>query len=455
MLESRHGKQLFLAFGDLLVLVAAMFFSLLIRSGKLPTWPELSIHYLHFAPTFAGWILVHYIAGLYSPEHAFGVYPMTLRILGSSFIMVLGTALLFYLNAGVPITPKTVLAIFGIVSFGGMALWRQMASVIGRKALARTALGFVGWSHASADLFTVLRDEPFRGFDVIGAYARPDCELDLPPGVARLSIAELASTVKARNNGLLVIGDETNLPEEARATLFNLLGAPVRFMRLDDFYELVFRRVPIGIIDDLWFLENVNLVAKQSYEPFKRILDVVVSLIGLMVSLPFWPVIWLAVKAGSPGPLLFKQARLGRHGKVFTVLKFRTMRVTGNDFAPTAEGDPRITVAGRFLRSSRLDEIPQLLNILLGEMSFIGPRPERPELAQELAREIPFYNQRLLVKPGLSGWDQVSGEYHSPSVEDTYKKLQYDLYYLKNMSPLLDLSIFLKTIMTVLLRIGR
>ena len=136
------------------------------------------------------------------------------------------------------------------------------------------------------------------------------------------------------------------------------------------------------------------------------------------------------------------------------MLKFRTMKTDKNDFAPTSANDPRVTAVGGILRKLRLDEIPQMLNIVAGEMSFIGPRPERPELAVKLERSIPYYRQRLLVKPGITGWDQVSGEYHSPSVEDTYKKLQYDLYYVKNMSILLDISIFFKTIMTMLRRKG-
>jgi lipopolysaccharide/colanic/teichoic acid biosynthesis glycosyltransferase len=130
------------------------------------------------------------------------------------------------------------------------------------------------------------------------------------------------------------------------------------------------------------------------------------------------------------------------------------MRIVDNDFGPTEPGDSRVTRLGNFMRKTRLDEIPQFLNILTGAMSFIGPRPERPELARGLEQEVPFYRQRLLVKPGLSGWDQVSGEYHSPSVEDTYKKLQYDLYYIKNMSLFLDISIFFKTLVTIFRRAG-
>jgi lipopolysaccharide/colanic/teichoic acid biosynthesis glycosyltransferase len=174
----------------------------------------------------------------------------------------------------------------------------------------------------------------------------------------------------------------------------------------------------------------------------------------LVVCVIPWILIALSIRLSGPGPILFRQERLSRKGTLFRILKFRTMRTEKNDFAPTAKNDPRVTRFGRFLRKLRLDEIPQVVNILVGEMSFIGPRPERPELAVKLERSIPYYRQRLLVKPGITGWDQVSGEYHSPSVEDTYKKLQYDLYYVKNMSILLDVSIFFKTIMTMLRRKG-
>ena len=131
------------------------------------------------------------------------------------------------------------------------------------------------------------------------------------------------------------------------------------------------------------------------------------------------------------------------------------MRVEGNDFAMTEKNDRRVTASGRFLRASRLDEIPQLINIVKGEMSFIGPRPERPELAASLSQAIPFYDTRLLIKPGLTGWDQISGEYHSATAADTIKKLQNDLYYIKHRSLYLDLSIALKTVATVLGRKGR
>jgi lipopolysaccharide/colanic/teichoic acid biosynthesis glycosyltransferase len=236
--------------------------------------------------------------------------------------------------------------------------------------------------------------------------------------------------------------------------LLDLIDRPVRFIRLPEFYEHYLRKIPIGTISDLWFLENIDLRAKARYGIIKRGFDILFSLSLLVVCLLPGVFISLGIKVSSRGPVLFRQQRLGRGGRVFRMLKFRTMRMDGNSFAPTEENDPRITRFGGFLRKFRLDEIPQMINIVVGEMSFIGPRPERPELAVHLERSIPYYRQRLLVKPGITGWDQVSGEYHSPSIRDTYKKLQYDLYYVKNMSILLDISIFFKTIMTMLRRKG-
>jgi lipopolysaccharide/colanic/teichoic acid biosynthesis glycosyltransferase len=205
----------------------------------------------------------------------------------------------------------------------------------------------------------------------------------------------------------------------------------------------------------MWFLENLNEGNKTWFDMVKRLYDIVLALIIFLITLPFWPFIAMAIKLDSPGPVFFTQKRAGRHNRPFTMVKFRSMKTDDNDYHPTAEKDVRITALGNLLRKTRVDELPQLLNIILGDMSFVGPRPERPELIRKLEKQIPFYGQRMLVKPGLTGSDQISGEYHSPSYEDTLKKLQYDLFYIKNRSIYLDLSIILKTVMTVLSRSGR
>ena len=214
------------------------------------------------------------------------------------------------------------------------------------------------------------------------------------------------------------------------------------------------RRIPLSAINELWFLTSINMRSKGIYIFVKKIIDVLMALLFMIITLPFYPIIILMIKLESSGSAFFKQERTGYIGKPFTIIKFRTMKTENNNMNPASGNDSRITRFGKFLRTTRIDEIPQFFNIIKSDMSFIGPRPERPELILELEKEVPFYRQRLLVKPGISGWDQVSGEYHSPSKEDTYKKLQYDLYYIKNMSFFLDVSIFFKTLVTIVKKTG-
>ena len=253
----------------------------------------------------------------------------------------------------------------------------------------------------------------------------------------------------------IVIAERYRADSRLNQILFDLLPLKLTYLTLPNFYEQLTGKVPISAIGQLWFLENLNLVDKRWYLALKRGSDFIIAALGFIITLPLWLIIAPLIKITSHGPIIFKQQRVGRDNKPFIIYKFRTMKVEDNNFQPVGDHDKRITPVGRFLRQTRLDELPQLMNILKGEMSVIGPRPERPELVQELARQIPFYNIRHLIQPGVTGWDQVSGEYHSPSLEDTYKKLQYDLFYLKHCSIYLDLTIILKTIATVLSRGGK
>jgi exopolysaccharide biosynthesis polyprenyl glycosylphosphotransferase len=189
---------------------------------------------------------------------------------------------------------------------------------------------------------------------------------------------------------------------------------------------------------------------------YKRVASLVTSTIGLLLSLPLLPFVVLAIKISSPGKILYRQNRVGREGVVFRCYKFRTMHSDAEaDSGPTwaRDDDPRITRVGSFLRKTRMDEIPQLWNVLRGDMSLVGPRPERPEFVAELNQKIPYYHLRHSVRPGITGWAQVLYKYGS-SVEDAKEKLRYDLYYVKNASAGLDLLIILNTIKIVLLGRG-
>ena len=183
------------------------------------------------------------------------------------------------------------------------------------------------------------------------------------------------------------------------------------------------------------------------------VFDIAFSLFLLTISLPFTPFIALAIKLDSKGPIFFTQIRTGKDGKTFKAIKFRTMIIQAETNGPqwASKNDPRITRLGKFLRKTRIDEIPQLINVLRGEMSLIGPRPERPEFLEQLQVEIPFYKERLLIKPGLTGWAQVIGPAYGGSKEESLEKLQHDLFYIKNRSLALDISIVIKTIKTYFL----
>jgi exopolysaccharide biosynthesis polyprenyl glycosylphosphotransferase len=178
--------------------------------------------------------------------------------------------------------------------------------------------------------------------------------------------------------------------------------------------------------------------------------------VGLVLLLPIMLVVGLAVRLSSPGPALYSQRRVGKDGKLFTIYKFRSMRqdaeaLTGAVWS--TENDPRVTTVGRFIRRTRLDELPQLWNVLIGDMSLVGPRPERPEFVSSLTEQIPFYGQRHVVRPGVTGWAQIRHRYGS-SVDDAMQKFQYELFYIKHMSPSFDLFIILETVKTVLVRSG-
>jgi sugar transferase (PEP-CTERM system associated) len=239
--------------------------------------------------------------------------------------------------------------------------------------------------------------------------------------------------------------------------LLNCKLAGIEVVDAPTFYELATHKMLIENITPSWFIFSHGFKVTWLLRLCKRTLDITASFLGLMVFLPLIPFIILAIKLDSPGPILFKQVRVGHGDKPFTLMKFRSMRQDAESRTGAVwsqENDPRITKVGNFLRRSRLDEIPQLLNILKGDMSVVGPRPERPEFVGELKKRIPYYSERHYVKPGLTGWAQVCYPYGS-SVEDAIEKLRYDLYYIKNISILLDFYIIIKTFGVVLLGKGR
>src|ERR1035441_7759532 len=219
--------------------------------------------------------------------------------------------------------------------------------------------------------------------------------------------------------------------------------------------ERLLSKLPLDGLNpsDLIFTHGFNVKASQQI--LRRLVSILVSFVGLLLCLPFIPFIMLAVRLSSPGPIFFRQTRVGLRGRLFSVIKFRTMRqdAEANGAVWATKNDSRVTPLGRFMRKTRIDEIPQLWNVLRGEMGFVGPRPERPEFVKWLTSEIPFYDLRHMIRPGITGWAQVRYQYGA-SLEETKQKLEYDLYYVKHLSLGLDLLIMFETVKTIILRRG-
>lgn len=445
-------RQLILLLGDWLLLYASLAAALLVRYRR---WPETDLWQQHtaiFNWLFIIWLLIFYVANLYNLNVLAKGPRFSERVIKAIVPAGLLSLIIFYLLPAAAIAPKTNLLVFSLIYTGSFLAWRHLWRHSLRRTLPRNNVLLIGYDQMADELWQLLNNAPHLGYKPALLFTQ-NSDQPLASWTVIRQADQLATAIKDYHINTLVIADRYRADEQINQILFSLLPLNLTYLTLSSFYEQLTGKVPLAAIGQLWFLENLNLTEKRWYLTAKRGFDVVLSTIGLIMSAPLWPLIALVIKLASPGPIILKQQRSGRDNQPFTIYKFRTMRVP--DPSKPLTDEQRITASGRWLRQTRLDEIPQLINILKGDMSFIGPRPERPELIESLAKSLPFYHIRVLIRPGVTGWDQVSGEYHSPSLEDTYKKLQHDLFYLKNCSIYLDLTIILKTLTTVLSREGK
>jgi len=270
------------------------------------------------------------------------------------------------------------------------------------------------------------------------------------------SVIPLEELSKIKNLNVIFV-DDPKMPDEVMQDLmqYRLKGIPVR--ELVDFYEDEWEKIPVYHLKDRWFVysHGFTVIHHIFYQRVKRIIDIILSILAMIITGPLMLLTAVLIQIESEGPVFYKQERIGLNERRFNLIKFRSMikEAEKSGAAWAGEKDPRLTKVGRIIRLFRIDELPQIFNIFKGEMSFIGPRPERPIFVEELKKEIPYYSYRHLVKPGLTGWAQVNFPYGA-SVEDAVRKLEYDLYYIKNSNLLLDLHIVLRTLRVVLLRRG-
>jgi exopolysaccharide biosynthesis polyprenyl glycosylphosphotransferase len=349
---------------------------------------------------------------------------------------------------------------FGLVSLF-MLVWRSMAFTALRKGLKAKRLALVGHGKIISSFIEDISHLQYTGLDLKAVCVMDKGELCvLPSDRWAVSKKGLSEVLKEKEFDVLAF-DSTNghfSSDEIREILqLKFQGKTVQ--DLSNLYENLTGKVPVSSIDDQWLLKSPEFQCSDSivYKRVKRILDLIMAWFFLLATFPLFVLIALLIKLeGAGGPVFFVQERLGVAWKPFRCLKFRTMVENAeNESGPVwaSERDSRITRVGRILRKTRLDELPQLWNIIKGEMTFVGPRPIREHFAKILAERIPFYELRFCVKPGLTGWAQVNYDY-AGSEEGQLEKFQYDLFYVRKMSLTLDLLALFKTFKTVIRRAG-
>jgi len=345
-----------------------------------------------------------------------------------------------------------ILCLFGLSQFSWIVIsrnWQKIPGLVNRVVIVgngQLAEDMKGLALASGGRYQ------FRDYIECtpGEFSDAEEQVDNPTHV----ILERAKRVKA--NKLVVSLTERRGAFPLQEVLSCKLSG-MEVMDAPEFYERVNKKLMLENITPSWFIFAKGFKIMGLRRFVKRIIDVVLSFIGILIVAPFMPLVILAIKYDSPGPVLFKQVRVGKGDENFVIFKFRSMRQDAEKDSGAVwakQNDNRITALGRFLRKSRIDEIPQLFNVLRGDMSLVGPRPERPEFVKDLKKIIPYYSERHFVKPGISGWAQVRYPYGA-SVEDAIEKLRYDLYYIKNYTLFFDFRIMLDTVSVMAKKLGR
>ncbi len=450
-------KRMLLLIGDYAVFQVALLLTLLFRYGGV-THTDWTAHAIPFSILGVLWIATYYINGLYDLELTRDNLRL-FRTFLESMLINLGIAFtFFYLIPIFGIAPRTNLILFfALTLFIGYA-WRLLFNQTLAPSLFQHRLLFIGTPDEAARLNDLLMTSAL-GFTLVAVVETAQGTHFDSGSIAWVAdINRLADLITEKHIQVVVLGHRPDDVPGLREALYRTLFTPVALMDRAALEETVTGRVPLEYVSQTWFLEHLREGEKAWYESVKRIADVALAIPFGVLTVGLYPFITALIKLSSPGPVLYSQIRVGKLGKPFRIWKFRTMRTdaekNGPQFTADAKTDPRLFTAGRILRQLRIDELPQIWNVLRGDLSLIGPRPERPEFVEQLTAQMPFYTLRNLTRPGLTGWAQTHFLMPTASLDDNLKKLQYDLFYIKHRSILLDLAILLKTVGIVLRRQG-
>ena len=364
---------------------------------------------------------------------------------------VLFLSVLYFLVPSISFWRSNLLYSMLIASVGLVGIRAVMGRALGGETFKRRVV--VLGAGSRADRIRMLAEQPGVNFAAAGFIAMGEAAPVVPHAVARHAIANLAAHITDLHAGEVVLALEERRNALPLADLLRVKTTGVQVCDFSTFLERETGRIDLGSVNPSWLIFSDGFAAgRMISSSVKRAFDIVASLALLVFTLPLVILAAVAVKLESRGPAFYRQRRVGLYNQGFDILKIRSMRIDAEVAGKAqwaAQNDPRVTRVGRFIRKVRIDELPQAWTVLKGEMSFVGPRPERPQFVTELEQQLPFYAERHMVKPGITGWAQINYPYGA-SVEDARHKLEYDLYYAKNYSPFLDLLILLQTLRVVL-----
>lgn len=433
-------EPLVLLFGDIAVAAISLWLALFFRTLEYPSKALFLTHLTPFSILFIAWVIVFYIAGLYE-KHTVILKSKLPNILAVTQVANAAIAVIFfYFIPYFVITPKTLLFIYILISFALMLFWRTFGYFYLASKKPNNAV-LIGSGEEMKELLNEVNSNPIYNLRFVSSV-----DLDRAD---KSFWDEIVSQVYSEGVSVIAIDLMHANVEPVLPHLYNLIFSNISFIDMHKIYEDIFYRVPLSLLRYNWFLENISITPRTAYDALKRLMDIVISFVLVIISLVFYPFVILAIKLDDKGPIFITQERVGENNKTIKIFKFRSMThddkgVYGDDTKPNS-----ITRVGNFLRKSRIDELPQLWNVLIGDLSLIGPRPELPDLVKKYSEAISYYNVRHLIKPGLSGWAQIYHDahpHHEVATEETKNKLAYDLYYIKNRSLLVDLKITLRTI---------
>lgn len=441
----------------------AYLFSLIIalgvRYGAMPGRTLIYMHLPSFAILFILFLIINFGAGLYDKRSLLTPNRIPGLLIRSQAIAVLISVSFFYF-APVGIAPRANLFLYAVVSTLALAIWRIVIFPVISTARSQKAI-LVGVNGEIKDLYEEINTRSRYGITFV--------ERLEPSPIVSDTVASIGEAVKRNNASVVVVDLHNKSIEAAIPFLYTLIFAGIQVVDASKLYEGIFDRVPLSMVGERWLVENTgtSAVGRLVYDVIKRSIDIIFAGIFGIISLIFYPFVYWAIRLDDKGPLFIKQDRIGKNGRPIKIIKFRSMTADdGGSYAKSkvdgvsknlGKSELKITRVGKYIRMTRIDELPQLWNVLRGDISLVGPRPELPALVSVYEREIPYYNVRHLIQPGLSGWAQIyhaRHPHHAVAVNDTRDKLSYDLYYVKNRSFVLDLKIALQTFKSLISKRG-